>query len=289
MPTLAEFLAANGADADAVKALTEGSFSGAVKRAFDTLQSKADAEAAARAAAEAGRKTAEDGAQALQDWYDNVATPEYKIMQNEVLRAKAEEARARAVVKTAQERGLIDVAAMAGYEPDPAKVAAAAAAAAPAIDPTKYMTRDEILQIADREGEAIALVQDIAAEHSKLFPDKPLNWRQLRKDAMAAKQPVEAYWTAKYGVAAAREARETADRAAYEARLRKEGGDAVRQQLVDEGFNPGLRAPLPSTNVFVPRKAADGSTRQPWDVPENQARQERLKRAMENEAKAVTH
>jgi hypothetical protein len=284
MATLAEFLKTNGASDEDVKALTEGSFSGVAKRTFDALQAKADAEAQRAAAAEAARVKAEEAVAATSEWYNNTAMVEYSKMQNDVVAAKANEARAMTALKAAQERGLIDVAVTAGYE---AEVKAAAATAATAVDTTKFMTRDEILAIAEKEGEAIALVQDIANEHARLFPDKPLNWRQLRRDAMAAKQPVEAYWTSKYGVEAAREKRATDERTAMETRLRKEGADAARQQLIDEGFNPGLRAPLPSNNVFAPRKAPDGSTKQPWEVGENESRQARLKRAMDNEAKAV--
>jgi len=282
---LTQFLKANGASDDDVKALTEGSFAGAAKRAFDAAFAKAAAAEAAAADAVAARTKAEAVVAETTDWYNNTALVEYGKLQNEVVAAKANEARYIAALKVAQERGLIDVAKDLGFEPEKKEPVTAAAA----IDTTKYMTRDEILAIAEKEGEAIALVQDIAAEHSRLFPDKPLNWRQLRRDAMAAKQPVEAYWTSKYGVEAAREKRVTDERTAMEARLRKEGADAERQKLVDEGFNPALRVPLPSNHVFAPRKAPDGSAKQPWEVGENESRQTRLKRAMENEAKSVTH
>jgi hypothetical protein len=286
MASLAEFLRANGATDEDVKSLTEGTGSGVAKRAFEALAAKAEAESARAAAAESARKAAEDGAAGLQDWYDNVATPQYTKMQTDVMEARANEARTRAILQTAQERGLIDVATIAGYEP--AKPAAAPAAA-PTFDTTKYMTRDEILRIAETEGDAIALVADVSEEHRRLFPDRPFNARELRREAMAAKKPFEQYWADKYGVAAAREKRATEEKTAYEKRLRDEGAAAARQQLVDEGFNPGLRAPLPSNNIFAPRKAPDGSTKQPWEVGENQARQARLAKAMENEAKAVTH
>ena len=104
---LTQFLKANGASDDDVKALTEGSFAGAAKRAFDAAFAKAAAAEAAAADAVAARAKAEAAVAETSDWYNNTAMVEYNKMQNEVVAAKANEARARAALTVAQERGLL--------------------------------------------------------------------------------------------------------------------------------------------------------------------------------------
>jgi len=261
--TFAEYLKSLGASDEDVKALSEGSFASTAKRAFDKLQADLATEHAAREAAEAGRVAYEAS---VDEWHKTKVIPEYQQMQNELIKVQAEEARAKRVLAAIQERGLIDVAKDLGYDPTPPNPNPNPNPnpGTPGFDPNKYLTREQILEIAQGEGEAIAVAQDIAYEHRVLFPDKPLNFRDLRKDAVAAKKSVEQLWMERYGVAAARQAKSDADKAANEARLRKEGADAERAKMA-EGANPFLRTPVASTSPLAARPAT-GRDKQPWEL-----------------------
>jgi len=261
--TFAEYLKSLGTADEDVKALTEGSFASTAKRAFDKLQADLAAEHAAREAAEAARVAYEAS---VDEWHKTKVIPEYQSMQNELIKVQAEEARAKRVLAAIQERGLIDVAKDLGYDPAPPKHAPSSGGDnnVPVLDPSKYFTRDEILQIAKGEGEAIAIAQDIAYEHAQLFPDRPLKFRELRAKAEAAKKPVEQFWMETYGVAAAREKREADAKAAYEKRLREEGATAERAKFA-EGANPFNRPLVPSVSPLAARPAT-GRDKQPWEL-----------------------
>src|SRR6266852_564517 len=232
------------------------------QKAYDA-QSAAIAAAAADAEARVlDYKTKAD------EWYNNVAQPNLTKATADATKASAEAARLRALVASSTDEGLRKVAEEMGYKldgtrnPDPA---ANPNPGTPGFDPNKYFTRDEIVQIAQREGEAIAIAQDIAYEHRQLFPDRPLNFRDLRTKATAANKPVEQYWMDTYGVPAAREKRTADDKAVYEKKLREEGAAEVRKQYAEASVNPNLSPGATSSNVFVPRPAA-GRDKAPWDA-----------------------
>ena len=259
-PTYAEFLKSQGASAEDIKALTEGPSGQAAVRAFDALQAQLERESAARI-------TAETAKQQYDDWFRDEATPEYKRMEQELIVSKANEAKARAAIEAARNQGLADIAKELGYDVVSEKKADQGNVAAPNFDPNKYLTREEILQIAEREGDAIALAQDIAAEHRVLFPDKPLNFRELRKQAVAAKKPVEQFWMETYGVAAAREARAKSEEAANIAKWKAEGAKEKETELVSKFGNPDTRPLSASRSPFAARPQA-GRDKQPWEAPD---------------------
>jgi len=112
-PSYAEFLKANGATDEDIKLLDTP----VARRAHDTLQSKLEAETAAR--------TAKEGELSKYDeWYQTQALPEYKNMEKQSIQNAAEAARYKAMVEAAQKQGLIEVEENAA-----AKAAAAAAKA----------------------------------------------------------------------------------------------------------------------------------------------------------------
>jgi hypothetical protein len=261
--TYAEYLKSLGVSDEDIKTMTEGPGASAAKRAFDKLQSDLATEHAARESAEAGRVAYEAS---VDEWHKTKVIPEYQTMQNELIRVQAEEARAKQVLRSIQERGLIDVAKDLGYDPAPPTHRADPNPNPnpSGFDPTKYLTKDQILEIAQGEGEAIAVAQDIAYEHRVLFPDRPLNFRDLRKRAVAAKKPVEQLWMEEFGVSAARQAKLDADKTTYETRLRKEGADAERAKFA-EGANPFNRPFVPSVSPLAARPVT-GRDKMPWEL-----------------------
>lgn len=279
--TYAEFLKSQGASDDEIKILV----SPASEKAYNALQTSLVASAAAAAKAE---KDKTDAIGQYDTWYNEQAVPAYKKMEQEAIIAKANEARATAAIRAAQAAGLVDLTKDLGYEVDPAKAAEAARIAAgtpTGFDPTKYVDRDTLLSLVEREGDAIALAQDIAAEHSRLFPGMSLNFRELRKEAVAAKKPVEQLWMEKYKVSDARAAQAKIKQDEYDSRLRKEGADAKATELASRYGDPNQRPLVASNNPFVPR-ADSGRDKQPWDVPDRS--NERVQKATAKVVSSLT-
>lgn len=253
--TYGEYLKSLGATEEDIKLLDTA----IGRKTFEAMQA-ADARATA---AESSRTT--DRA-TLEKWRDEQVIPLVSDMQKKVMLAEANEAKARQAIKTLQDQGLIDVAKDLGYETTPpASQPPANNGGANGFDPAKYFTKDDVVAIAAREGEAIAIAQDIAFEHRQLFPDKPLNFRDLRAKASAANKSVEQYWMDTYSVAAAREARTLADKTAYETRLRTEGATAERERLSSTYGNPDARPLVPSNSPFT-KRPDQGREKQPWEV-----------------------
>lgn len=262
MSTYAEYLKANGATDEDLKVLvtpvTEKAFAAQVKAV-------ADAQAKITASEAQTRK-----------WYDDQVVPNMTALQKKADAAAMREAAAIAQLKVAQEAGLIEVAATQdGIKP-------AAAATTPDFDASKYVTNDTLMQVAQQEGDAIAIAQDIAAEHSILFPGQRLSFRDLRKDAVARKVSVEQVWREKYNVDAARETKSATDKAAYEAKLRNEGAEEARKKFAEtSGVNPALGFAQPSRTPFTGRNpaattSADGNKIvHPWDRTDAEREQAR--------------
>jgi len=268
-----EHLRANGASDDDIKALTEGSFAATAIKSFDVAQARIATEVAAAAKAKADATAYQEKAD---KWWNEQAIPEYQKMERESTLAKANEARIVAAIKASQDEGLKAIAKEMGYPVD-------GAAAPPdkkpdAIDTSKFVTQDMVLQLAEREGDAIAIASDIAFEHRQLFPDKPLNFREMRKSAVAAKKPVEQYWMETFGVAAAREAAATARQKAHDDALVEQGKTAERERLTSLYGNPDARPLQPSTSPFAVRKET-GRDKQPWEVGEANLERDRVTRA----------
>lgn len=256
--TYAEYLKQNGATDEDIKVLDNP----IARKGFEALQRQAaDASAAAKAATDA---QAADRAE-LEKWYQEQQVPAYQKMQNELVAARANEAKAKAAVMALQKQGLIDVAKDLGYDAAPTAGTPPANPGAVGFDASKYVTTDAVVALAEQEGDAIALAQDIAFEHRTLFPDKPLNFRQLRAAAKAAHKPVEQYWMDTYQVQPARAAREAAEKSAYEARLIKQGADSEREKYISQYGNPDTRPLVPSTSPFTQRPAT-GRDKQPWET-----------------------
>jgi len=153
--TYAEFLLENGATADEVKVLDVP----AARRAFEKQQA-----AVAEAAAE--RQKAADLIARNRDWATQVETQNQQYLRERDT-AQIEAAKAAAAFKKMQDLGLIEVAER--LEPGSVQPKAGET---PAFDPKvleRYVDRDTLMAVAEREGDAIATAQDISFEHQQLF------------------------------------------------------------------------------------------------------------------------
>jgi hypothetical protein len=251
--TYAEYLLSQGATPEDVAILDKP----VARKAFEA------AEIARREAAEIKSKAEKDKAE-LNNWFNQTAVPEYKEMERRAIAAEAEAAKARQAWESAQERGLVDLAQLEalGYTKKDGKPAVSDDK--PPFDTSKFLTVDSARPLLDGAGEGLAVLQDIVMEHTLLFPDKPLRVRDLRREAVAAGKTVEQYWTDKYQVASAREARETKQREAYEAKLREEGRQAAVSELAGKYANPDVRPMVSSSSPFTARPAT-GRDKQPWE------------------------
>jgi hypothetical protein len=275
MATYAEYLKSQGASDDDIKLLDTV----IGRKAYDAMQHQL---------ADSTRRLgiADTDLKNYQTWFTNEATPAFESMKEAKIRAEAEAARARQVILSSQDEGLLKVAKEMGYDveapparrTDSANPPTRTTDPASGFNPDHYFTRAEIQQIAAQEGEAIATAQDIAYEHRVLFPDKPLNFRDLRARSVKANKPVEQLWMEEFNVTAARAARQEKEKTEYETRLRTEGATAERQRLADTYGNPNVRPLAPSNSPFTMRPAANRD-KQPWEIGENKLVNDRVERA----------
>ena len=268
-----EYLKSNGATDDEIKALNVP----AARKAFDKMQADLNEQARLRAIAETDRTN-------YQTWYEKEAVPAFEAKDRELQLAKGNEARIAAIVKerAQTDESLAEVARQMGYDiPKPGAAAAppAATAAAGSFDSKLYYTRDEILQIARAESKAIATMGRLVQEHERLFPGSDLvDWEGLREQAESTKKPLEQVWMDKYGVAAARQAKTDAAKAAEVAKWKAEGAKEKETELVNKFGNPDLRPLSPSSSPFTQRPAT-GRDKQPWELDRGNLESDRVTRA----------
>jgi hypothetical protein len=274
--TYAEFLAENGATPDEIKILDVP----AARKAFDKQQ------AAVAAAAETQRKAAET-IEANRKWAEQVEAQNQTYLK-ERDSATVETAAYKARMAKMQELGLIEIA----EKMEPGSVTPKQGET-PAFDPKtleKYVDRDTLMAVAEREGDAIAIAQDIAFEHRQLFPDKPLNFRELRREALARRgadgrpMSVEAHWEEKYDVRAARAAAAAKAQSDREAKI---AADAVAKYKSENSTTNPFTAPAAASRTpftgrvpSAPGAATGGDQRQPWQKSDAEREQSRLSKVM---------
>ena len=252
----AEYLKANGASDEEIKILDVPS----ARKAFDKLQKDA---ADAQALAETARKEKEAYEAQVEEWHAKKITPEYERMKNEALVAQANEAKARKVIEKLQKDGLIDVAKDLGW--DTVDIKKPDNKLPDGFDPSKYVTNDHLIAVAEKEGEAIAMVADMVAEHQQLFPGQRLNVRELRKEATARKISVEQLWMEKYKVNDARAAAVKAEQDAHDKKIADEAYAKAQSEIASKYGNPDARPLTPSRSPLVPRPDS-GRDKAPWEI-----------------------
>lgn len=282
MSAYSDFLKSQGATAEDIAILDTP----VAQRAFDKQQANATA-----AAADALARGQAEANSTWEQFYKDKVTPQYDGMATREAQALAEAARAKEALITLNKQGLSDLAVKMGYVPaDGAAPVVPANPALPAgFDASKFMTVEQATQLADREGQAIATVQDIAIEHASLFPNSRLNFRELRAEAVAKRIPLEQLWMDKFGVAKARSDAEAARIQAHDDAIRKETRDAVTTEFISKYANPETRPLIPSSSPLAPRPAT-GRDKMPWERNENEAASDRVVRATQKVlASQITH
>jgi hypothetical protein len=253
--TYAEWLKSQGASDEDIKILDTS----VGRKAFERMQT-----------VETDFNKFKETAATFQDQVNNYYETEKERrarLDNEIIAAKANEARAVAALRTAHERGMVDVAKDLGYNFDnpPNNPPQNTPPPTPSLDASKYYTREEINAIARSEGQAIAVTASILNEHARLFPDRPLDFESLYSRAVERKIPVKQLWMDEFKVQEARDSAAKRIQDERDNKIRKEEADRVRAEMASQYGNPETRPLQPSSSPFTFRKET-GRDKQPWEV-----------------------
>ena len=261
MPSYAEYLKSFGATEEDLKVLDTP----VARKAYDKMV--ADQEAAVNQEKQNSQQAMQGYREEMNNWYEQKVLPEWENYKTEAATAKANEARAQAIVREASKtnEGLKKVAENMGWDIEgnrsPAEVKKE--------QPTQgnYFTREETLNAFNKAEDAIALAQDLASEYSLYYPNQRLNMRQLNQEAKAARKPIEQYFNEKYKINEMRAKMEQDRQTARDEAIRKEEREKVQSEYASKYGNPMTRPPMPSDNPFakINRPAAD--SKQPWERP----------------------
>jgi hypothetical protein len=270
--TYAEMLKANGATEAEIAVLDTP----IGRKAFDAQQ-------AALAEADRLRVVAETDRTNMQNWYEKEALPAFSKIESDAQAAKANEARAVALIKerAKTDESLREVAKNMGWDVATGERTPPATppGTPPTFDEKKYFTRDEILTIARAEGKAIATMGRIIQEHERLFPNQPVvDWESLREQADSSKKTLEQVWMEKFNVAKARDDKAAAARqaeidTAVAAQLK-----VKEAELISRLGNPETR-PLAASNSPFTLRPSTGRDKQPWELDGGALQSDRVQRA----------
>lgn len=208
------------------------------------------------------RQTAEQARIDLENRYQNEFIPEMRKVTQDSLRAQGELAAAQARLKAAQEYGIVPDPPAASGPADPAPRAPGSP------DPNAFNAADFVA----RQSRAIVSLQDLSAEHFKLFGAPLGNTQELldivqREHTLGHKDfSLQRAWEQKFNVTAKRDEMAKAER-------QKEIDAGIQAGIKDfrqkQGANPGLVSGQPSRfSNYKPQDANAGA--EPWKVPAGQ-------------------
>jgi hypothetical protein len=251
----AEYLRSNGANEEDIKILDVP----ASRKAFDKMQAQV-VEADKKAADSLADKLAYE--EKVNKWHQETIVPEYERMKNESLVAKANEAKALKVIEQAQKDGLLEVTEALGYKGTPDKKGDVNPGN-PDFDPNKYMTREDALTLAAKEGKAITTMAKIMDEHRRLaLPD--CDWEELYDAATSSRKPLAQVWQERFKVQEVRATKVKEAQDAHDKEISDKARAEERELMASKYGNPDTRPYVPSRHPFTPRKDNDRE-RQPWD------------------------
>lgn len=216
--------------------------------------------------------------------YFELTAAEVAKTNSELALARANEAKARAIILAAKETGMADLAKAAGYEADPNPNPNPSHAV---HDPSKVVSPEQLIAFARTQGDLITLSQDIASEHAVLFPGQRVNFTELRKEADARRISIEQAWRDKYKVDDARAAASAKAAADHDKQISDAAYAKARTELASQYGNPDLRPLAPSNSPFTPRPQS-GRTKQPWVTEDGRAQENVIDRSGERVSRVVT-
>ncbi len=198
--------------------------------------------------------------------------PEVRRVTQDSVRSQGELARAQAELKAAREYGIVP-AAVEDKATEPLR-----APGSPDPNAPKYLTAEDLNAVRAQAGDGLAVMNDLNAEHFKLFGSPVPNMSDLIKQVNRertlghADVDIRSVWEKSHNVAAKRAEIAAADQKKHDDGVRTE---ALREYKEKHGDNPDTRVGRESRfSTYDPSKGT-GDKAKPW--------QRSAQRRMENE------
>ena len=225
---------------------------------FKTMLTKLQAtkdDAAAKAA-----KAEEDRLNLEKQWAD-VYQPELRKVTQDSLRNAGDAARYKAELEQAKKYGIVT------NDPDPA-TADPALRAPGSPDPSQFVSRDDFSKLQYEAGVGLAVMNDLNAEHFKLFGSPVPNMGSLidevtRERKLGRTADIKTVWEKSHNVSAKRAEIAAADQKKHDDDIRAQ---VTRELAEKHGNNPGLSVGrLSRFSSYDPSKMENNS--KPWQRP----------------------
>lgn len=232
---------------------------------------------------------------AWQRQLDEQWQPRVTAAEKEAQAARLEAANLKEQLKIAKDYGYMTPEAEAAAE---AKIAAATATAN-GYDPKNHPSWDDVKKFGEAQGDAIAIVNDLAAEYAYLNGGKSLyeyettidgrtlrGMQAIRAEAKVNRQGLEQYVSKKFDFEGKRTAMRAKAAQDHDDAIRRETVESTRAEMAAQYGNPMMRTAMPSRAPFIPAKPASGG-KQPWELTQGERKAARVTRAMEIQTKTA--
>lgn len=244
-------------------------------------------------ALEAERNTFKGRVDEYEEWREKTANPAITAAERDAQTARLDSARLREEIAIAKEYGYLTPENEAAHRAAHPTSGSTASGVPQGFDPKahKLVTYDDISVLADREGDAIAMASDLAAEYQYLYgkslfeytsADGKRGMSALRQEAKQARKNIDAYVAEKFNFNQKRDEQRQSAQKAHDDAIRRETEEKIRLEFASRG-NPLLSMPTASRQPFIPTREKDAGM--PWDKPAGALKAERLERAYRNIAK----
>jgi hypothetical protein len=214
------------------------------------------------AAKDAGAKAQSDAEQErlnLEKQWTDTYQPELRKITQEALEAKGEAARMKAALEAAREYGIV---------PPETKKEETPPRAAGSPDPSQFVSRDDFSKLQREAGTGLAVMNDLNAEHFKLFGSPVPNMQEMidtvtRERTLGHSTDIRSVWEKAHNVAAKREEIKAAEQKKHDDEV---SSRAIKEYAEKHGDNGNVRSGRPSRySTYDPSKMQDGS--KPWQRP----------------------
>ncbi len=221
----------------------------------------------AKDAASAQVATAEQERINLENQWKDVYQPELRKITTEALEAKGEAAKAKAALEAARQYGIVPP------EVNTTDPNATPPRAPGSPDPSQYVSRTDFDKLQYEAGTGLAVMNDLNAEHFKLFGSPVPNMQSLidevsRERKLGHTADIRSVWAKSHNVDAKRAEMVAADQ--------KKHDDGIRAEVAKEfaekhGNNPNLRVGQVSRfSSYDPSKMPNDA--KPWQKPAGMSR-----------------
>lgn len=219
--------------------------------------------------------------------------PRVNDYEKQLTDARLENAQLRERMKLAKDFGYVNDDGLGKIDEATRKAEEERNKSANGFDPAKWISKEEAAKLMDAEGRAIAMMSDLSAEYSRLYPNQTLfdyeteidgrvmrGASALRVEAMAKRMPLDRYVAEKFDFSGKRQALKEQRQKEHDDAIRKEAEAKVRQELAEQYGNPMMRTAVPSRHAqFIPKPESGGAFPTGTKAEQKAARIERAMKA----------